>query len=155
MGEVIGEAPQADHKGRRFDSIANDGGTTMKMQVLTLIGAAAFLAVAGNARADEPTAVVHVPFAFTAEGDAFPAGTYAIQQVDLLDSSALVIRNEDNRESAFVGTLPRPAVHNHMLDKLFFVKEGPEFVLRTIRLADSEVYTLPSVMPKHPGFRTS
>ena len=79
----------------------------MKKQInraLTLIITGIILGASqlASAQADDHV-VVNIPFAFAAGDRQLPAGRYTVRRVRL-DSTALVIRSEDGRESAMVLT---------------------------------------------------
>ena len=116
----------------------------MKMQLLTLIGAAVIWSVAGAARADVQTiAVAQIPFAFTVNGTRFPAGTYDIQEAHLLDPDVLIIRGAHNDRSVIVDATNLPGMRHEAREKQDFVDVAGQRVLEQIRVPNLEDYRLP------------
>jgi hypothetical protein len=67
-----------------------------------MLGAAAFVLAAGTARAS--TLEVNVPFSFTVNHEAFPAGRYQIEEDSLAGPTVWTIRGMNTPQAAIIVT---------------------------------------------------
>ncbi len=88
------------------------------------------------------TIKLNVPFAFLADGEAMPAGTYTLSRFTDDKSEGLILRNESTRTSVIVHTTE---VNDASFDKpqLSFARVGGVYVLSKIRTSH-DVYTVPA-----------
>jgi hypothetical protein len=99
---------------------------------LSLMGA---LATVANAESFS----VQVPFAFTAAGKAFPAGTYT---VDPITSGILLIRGDTSAESGTVAASPTGYAESPAKPSLSFDRTSDLPVLSSVRMDSGKTFTL-------------
>jgi hypothetical protein len=107
------------------------------------LAAACTLAAAGTARATT-LADVHVPFPFTVDGVALPAGHYQVERLGD-DPSALTIRDAQQHVGTIVLAVPMQGTDpSGDAPALTFVKGDHGFALRRLWTDRHDGWTLPA-----------
>jgi len=101
------------------------------------VAAAAMIASASVAHADDHVAKVNVPFSFTAGDTQMPAGSYVITQADE-DGSLVSIRSTDGKQSAFLLVTPTGTDDRSAQSTAVFDKADNQYVLRQVTLESAD-----------------
>src|SRR3954464_7196080 len=103
----------------------------MRAFVITSVAAAVAFTAAGAQAAPVNMQEVKVPFSFTVNGQALPAGTYTVQHDDALGTGTLFLKGE--KASAFVMTAPMNSDQSPADDASFvFAKDGDNYRLTQV-----------------------
>lgn len=79
----------------------------------------------------------HVPFAFTVDGQTFPAGDYRIDVVNPeSDKAILSLRSVDGREGRLIMTTPKSVDPSKELSQLVFSRFEGQNILMEVSVAD-------------------
>lgn len=104
----------------------------MKRQIANLLGVLSLLLVAACANAQSLNVQANVPFGFTVDKAALPAGEYSIKSLSTATGRVLVIRGEETANSMIVGSNSAETLNPSPNSRLVFHKYGDQYFLSQI-----------------------
>ncbi len=105
-------------------------------------------AVAASAQTSAP---VYVPFAFSANHQLLPAGTYKVEL--LSDRFVAFIDNQTGKTERIVMVRPEAGTRIESVGGLVFASYGSRYVLKEVRMTGSSMHSELAIQPKPEPLR--